>query len=68
MKELGKDRLQQDRRNLLRALNDLEAGFIGGAPEDDPEIVRDLLIQRIAEIDRKLGEIANQAYSSIVSR
>ena len=68
MKVLGKDRLQQDRRKLVGALNDLEAGFIGGVPEDDPDIVRDLLIQRIAEIDRKLGEIANQAYSSIVSR
>jgi hypothetical protein len=48
------DRLQQDRRNLRRALNDLEAGLIAGVPDADRDTVRDLLIQRIDEIDRQL--------------
>ena len=64
MKELREDRLQQDRRSLMRALNDLEGGLIAGVPDDDRNTVRDLLVHRIAEIDRQLGEVANQAYSS----
>jgi hypothetical protein len=64
MKELREDRLQQDRRSLMRALNDLEAGLIASVPDDDRDTVRDLLIQRIGEIDRQLGNMADQAYSS----
>jgi hypothetical protein len=64
MKELRKDRLLEDRRNLMRALNDLEAGLIAGVPGDDRHTVRDLLVHRIAEVDRQLGNMANPAYSS----
>jgi hypothetical protein len=64
MKELREDRLQQDRRSLMRALNDLEAGLIASVPDDDRDTVRDLLIQRIGEIDRQLGNMADQAYPS----
>ena len=64
MRGLGEDRLQRDRRALMRALNDLEAGMIAGVPDDDPDTVRDLLILRIAKIDRQLREMTTQAYSS----
>ena len=64
MRELREDRLQQDRRSLMRTLNDLEGGLIVGVPEEDRDTLRDLLIYRLAEIDRQLGEIVNQAYSS----
>jgi hypothetical protein len=54
MQNLGEDRLRKDRQHLKRALHDVESGGFAGLPQGERDTIRDLLILRIAEIDRVL--------------
>jgi hypothetical protein len=51
--------LQRDRYHLARALTDIESGRIAGLAECDRNQVRELVILRIADIDRLLASKAN---------
>jgi hypothetical protein len=56
MREKPEDRLQKDRRHLLRALQDVQSGTIGGAQPAEFRVLEELILLRIAEIDRLLGD------------
>ena len=51
--------LRKERQNLKRALNDTEAEEATGQIEGNREEIKELLILRIAEIDRLLGDSAD---------
>ena len=55
MKEVDQDHLRKDREHLQRALNDIAAEEAAGLIKGDREAIKELLILRIAEIDRLLG-------------
>ena len=60
MKELRKARLRKDRLHLRRALNGIECGDIWGVRPGDRDTIRDLLIVKIANIDRLLENSAEK--------
>ena len=51
--------LRKERQDLKRALQDTEAEEASGQIEGDREKIKKLLILRIAEIDRLLGNRAD---------
>ena len=52
---LDAETLRKERQNLKRALHDTEAEEAAGQIEGNREQIKELLILRIAEIDRLLG-------------
>jgi hypothetical protein len=50
-----KDDLQRERKHLMRALKDIEIQEAAGLIKGDREAIKELLILRIANIDRALG-------------
>jgi hypothetical protein len=59
MIESPEDRLTKDRRDLIRALKDVQSGTIVGALPGEG-VLKELIILRIAEIDRLLGSSAEK--------
>ena len=59
MTEPRDDRLQRDRRQLVRVLEDVQSGNIAGARPGELGALEDLIILRMSEIDRLLGEELN---------
>jgi ribosomal protein L29 len=51
--------LRKERQNLKRALADTEAEEAAGQIEGDREKIKELLILRIAQIDRLIGDRAD---------
>jgi hypothetical protein len=51
--------LREERQNLKRALDDIEAGEAAGDIKGNREKIKELLMLRIVEIDRLLGDRAN---------
>lgn len=65
MRELSEGRRHRDRERLLRALKDVQSGKAPGLFQSEEGAIKDLLILRIAEIDRLLG--VSQIEGSVTS-
>ena len=59
MQELGKADLQEERKNLMQALTEIEAEEAAGLLEGSRHEIKGLLILRIAQIDDLLGTKAS---------
>ena len=59
MKELVEDHLRKERQYLVRALKDVEAQEAAGQIKGDRDAIKQLLVLRLAEIDRLLGDRAD---------
>jgi hypothetical protein len=57
MRKLRKDHLQRDRHNLTLALQDIRTGKSVGVPSEEVPVIEEMLILRIAQIDRLLGDV-----------
>ena len=55
MRELSEGRRLRDRVRLMRALKDVQSGKARGLLQGEEGAIKELLILRIAEIDRILG-------------
>ena len=55
MDNIIEERLRKERQHLAQALRDIEAEEAAGPVKGDREAIKELLIIRIANLDRLLG-------------